>query len=192
MDYKKYNDYYLIDMVRENDCFSRDILYRKYQPILKSISKDFYQRFKDYGYEYEDFLQEANVLFEKALINYKDNQNSLFYTFVDICVKRGMMTFCRNISNTKIKIYYTDLDQFNVKDEKNNINSFSYEYDGNKLVTEIISKLPIEYSSVLELKMNGFNYREISTLLDIPSSTVEYRIRRIRKEINQYYCQEAI
>ena len=57
---------------------------------------------------------------------------------------------------------------------------------------EIINKLPIEYSSVLELKMNGFNYREISTLLDIPSSTVEYRIRRIRKEINQYYCQEAI
>ena len=61
-----------------------------------------------------------------------------------------------------------------------------------KRIIEIINKLPIEYSSVLELKMNGFNYREISTLLDIPSSTVEYRIRRIRKEINQYYCQEAI
>lgn len=192
MEYKKYNDYELIDMVRENDFFSKDILYKKYQPVLGSISQDFYSRFKDYGYEYEDFLQEANILFEKALINYKDNQNCLFYTFVVICVKRGLMSFCRNISNTKLKIYYLNFDELNIKDEVNNISLFSDEYDGKRNVMEIINILPVEYSSILELKMNGFNFREIATLLDVPCSTVQYRIRKIRKEINKYYCQETI
>ena len=61
MDYKKYNDYELIYMVRENSTDSKDILREKYQPVLKSIAKEFYKSFKYYGYEYEDFLQEAEI-----------------------------------------------------------------------------------------------------------------------------------
>ena len=66
------------------------------------------------------------------------------------------------------------------------------ECDINRIILETILELPLEDSSILELKFNGFNYREISVLLDIPGSTVEYRIRRIRREIGKYCCKETI
>ena len=46
MKYKNYNDYELIYMVKENDDFSYDALYKKYMPIIKSIAYDFYIKYK--------------------------------------------------------------------------------------------------------------------------------------------------
>ena len=51
MNYKNYNDYELISMVRENDEFSYYSLFEKYKPIVKNISKEFYDRYSDYGYD---------------------------------------------------------------------------------------------------------------------------------------------
>ena len=46
---------------------------------------------------------------------------------------------------------------------------------------------------VFELKMNGFQYIEISQLLDIPLKQVGAIIRVVKKtvkhKINQYYCK---
>ena len=39
MDYKDYNDYELIYMVRENDDSSYDILFQKYIPIIKRMEQ---------------------------------------------------------------------------------------------------------------------------------------------------------
>jgi RNA polymerase sigma factor (sigma-70 family) len=192
MNYKNYNDYELISMVRESDSFSRDIMYEKYQPVLVSICKEYYQKFKNYGYDFEDFLQEANVLFEKALINYSDNKDCLFYTFVNICVRRGLSTFCRNISNSKIKIYYIDISKYDFKEEKVDVNRMVDEYGLECEISRILYNYPLEFSAIFELKLNGFNYIEISNLLDIPCSTVEYRVRKIRKDFHKYYCQKII
>ena len=52
MDYKKYNDYELVYMVRENDDISQDILFKKYDPILRKIAGEYHSKFKSNGYEY--------------------------------------------------------------------------------------------------------------------------------------------
>lgn len=44
MNYKKYNDYELIYMIRENDDSSQNILFEKYQPIIRKFANDFYMR----------------------------------------------------------------------------------------------------------------------------------------------------
>lgn len=188
MEYKKYNDYELIYMVRENEMY-KSILYKKYAPILKKLSREYYQQYQYYGYEYEDFLQEANMLFEKALIHYDDSRDSMFYSFVILCVKRGLLTFCRNISRKKnlASFYFIDIDECEIADSRSDINNILNEYNYNMLVKQAILNMKIEYSTILELKVNGFSYSEISTLLDVSISTVEYRIRRIRKEITKYF-----
>ena len=123
MQYKKYNDYELVYMVRENE-LSKDLLYRKYQPLLRKISEEFYRQYKYYGCDYEDFLQEANIAFEKAIINFDDSKESLFYSFVDLCVKRRLISFSRNISNSKKNIsahYYIDINETIEKTHANEI-----------------------------------------------------------------------
>ena len=70
MNYKNYNDYELIYMVREKDDYSEDILLKKYLPVIKSISSEYYLKYKNYCCEYDDFLQEAMIGFQKALVSY--------------------------------------------------------------------------------------------------------------------------
>ena len=189
MKYKKYNDYELLYMVRESNDDIKDLLYGKYQPVLRKISSDFYEKYKYYGYEYEDFYQEAVIAFERAIINYDENKESLFYTFVNLCIKRALISFCRNISNDKkniANIYYSDIDDNIISDTSIDLDRTVINNELMITIRRYLLNLSLDYSSILELKINGFSYREIAILLDIPTSTVEYRIRKIRKKLK--YC----
>ena len=46
--------------------------------------------------------------------------------------------------------------------------------------------MDIEESCILELKYNGFTYKEISTLLDISLRRAQFKGRKILKEIKNY------
>ncbi len=195
MNYKQYNDYELVYMVRENDDYSRSILYNKYLPLLKKISYEFYSVYKKYGCDYDDFLQEAMMAFERALIKYDDKQETLLYTFVNVCVRRSLITFCRNISNDKNNLpmdSFIDISDASVSD-KVNVEEIFETQELEKLCKKVILDLPVENSTVFELKINGFSYREIGILLDIPSSTAEFKNRKaksyFKKILSKYYCK---
>lgn len=186
MNYKQYNDYELIDQIRENSEDSKNIMVEKYHPIIYHLAEEYYHKFSDYGYDFDDFVQEARISFYKALNSYDDRKNSLFYSFVILCIRRGLLSFCRNISNTRKNLssrYFIDLDQCYVEDEKSNFSNLFSDREFESLCHEAILKLPFDIGIILELKLNGFTYREISTLLDIPTSTVEFRCRKARKKL---------
>ena len=186
MNYKNYNDYELIYMVREKDDYSEDILLKKYLPVIKSISSEYYLKYKNYCCEYDDFLQEAIIAFQSAISNYNESKDVLFYSFAIMCVRRRLITFCRNISSESKNVSYNelvDIDNNMVEDYSANINIIIDNKELEEMLSKCILELDIECSCILELKLNGFSYREISQLLDIPPSTVEYRTRKIRKKI---------
>ncbi len=190
MNYKKYNDYELIYMVRENDEDSRNLLSQKYYPIIQNIANTFYQKYKNYGYDYDDFFQEANYAFQKALLSYNENRDSLFYTFAVLCIRRGLISFCRKITHNYKSILgesFWEMKEENVIDVKSDMNIIFDDIEFQDIFRKVLLKLPFEESSILELKKNGFTYREISTLLDIPTSSVEFKSRRGRKLLRDAY-----
>lgn len=180
MDYKKYNDYELLYMVREKDDFSGDVLYQKYQPLISKIASDYYNRFQFYGYDFEDFCQEGNIAFQKAVLCYDEFKNNKFYTFALVCIHRRLLSFCRKISNTKKNIpnfEFINIDDCVVADEKSEISSFFHNLEIDEYCHKTILNTDFDVSSVFELKKNGFTLHEIEILLDIPISSVEYRYR---------------
>lgn len=194
MSYKKYNDYELIYMVHENNEESNSILLEKYSPIIISLSNKYYKKFKNSGYEYDDFYQEALSAFYRAVRKYDETKDVLFYSFVVLCMDRALKTFSRGITSIKddFSLNIDDL-EYEIKDfssDPNNIFSFKEVED---IVKDVIYSVNIEASSIIELKINGFTYREISELLDIPISTVEFKSRKarnlLRKRIREYYCK---
>ena len=192
MNYKNYNDYELIYMVRDNNDNFANILYEKYMPILKKISYEYYQKFDSYGYDYDDFLQEAFVAFQKSLISFDENKNNLFYSFVILCVRRSLMSFCRNISSKKNNLsnkYFLDIEDVFVVDDKSNVLDMIHQKEIYQIFRDIIFDFSLEVSSILELKINGFSYREIGSLLDIPSSSVEFKSRKARKRLQQKFSE---
>ena len=71
----------------------------------------------------------------------------------------------------------------------------SNDYEIEKILKELIISLPFENSCIFELRLNGFSYREISILLDIPTSTVEFKNRSAKRKLEQLlnvFYKEAI
>lgn len=186
MNYKNYNDYELISMVRENDEFSYYSLFEKYKPIVKNISKEFYDRYSDYGYDYDDFIQEGYVGFQNALNKYDSSKGALFYTFVELCIRRRLLSFTKNISLPKRNIsnkYFVSLDDLDVRDNSVSLNDeLDYE-DTMNIIKDVLYSLDLKYTAPFELKMNNFSLKEISTLLEVSINSVSYRVNLVRDEI---------
>lgn len=195
MDYKKYNDNELIYMVRENDEISTNILLNKYYPIILNISNEYYKKYNGYIYDFDDFYQEGLVSFYKALSTYNNTKDVLFYTYVVFCIRRSLSSFGKLVNKKKNKDENIDINEleYAIEDVKTNpINRDSY-IELENIVRDVIFSLPLESGSILELKTNGFTYKEIGKLLDIPISSVEFKSRRARKmlrnRVMDYYCK---
>ena len=186
MNYKNYNDYELISMVRENDEFSYYSLFEKYKPIVKNISKEFYDRYSDYGYDYDDFIQEGYVGFQNALNKYDSSKGALFYTFVELCIRRRLLSFTKNITLPKRNIsnkYFVSLDDLDVRDNSVSLNDeLDYE-DTMNTIKDVLYSLDLKYTAPFELKMNNFSLKEISILLEVSINSFSYRVNLVRDEI---------
>lgn len=187
MDYKDLNDYELIYMVRENDDSSYDILFNKYLPVIRRISSEYYNLFSDYGYDFCDFLQEGYLGFQKALDSFNEDNNTLFYTFLIICLKRHLKCFCKRITceSKNINRYqFVDIDSTEIEDLGRNID---YNINKDIFIHEIWDVVysfdDIMFSCVFELKINNFKYSEISELLDMDVKKIKLIQRRIYKAI---------
>ena len=189
MNYKKYNDYELIYLIRENDNESYNILFNKYLPIMKSIAFNYYKKYMSYGFDYDDFKQESYIAFCGAVNSFDESKNSLFYTFAVLCINRALLSYCRKISCEKKNInnnYLVDIDEV-VVCEDSNIDSYFISEDKKQLIDNIKFKMDFIDSCVFELRYNGFSYREISLLLDLPLRTVQFKGRKARKYYNSQY-----
>lgn len=184
MKYNNYNDYELIYMVRENDDFSYDKLFNKYSPIIKRLATDFYKKYKNCGYDLDDFKQEAYLAFYRSINNFDEKKGILFYTFCILCIRRSLLSFCRQITNKKNNINNNllclddyDIYGFSNVDEYNN-----YEESVN-ILKKLILFLDFEDSCILEMRYNGFSCSEIALLLDISVRHVHFKYKKIKKII---------
>ena len=186
MDYKKINDYEIIYMINENTDESKDFLYKKYMPIIKKIAVKYFSFAKSRGCEFDDLVQEGYIGFNSAINSFKDNMNCSFFTFASLCIERNINCYCKKLNSFKSEVlnisYYTDYEEA--------VNKYSYNiddsyFDSLERFIYIKNILSFKQSCVFELKYNGFNYQEISNLLDIPINTVDSRLCKIRKTIRQ-------
>ena len=127
----EYNDFELIYMAKEKNEEAIEMLYDKYKPLLDKKARECYLLCKNKGLEYNDFLQEAMIGFEEAIFSFDLNSNTLFYTFVNICVDRQLNTILAKLNRKKHKLLneaisldYTYEDNFSisnyVKEDKGN------------------------------------------------------------------------
>lgn len=181
MNYKDINDYYLVDMICEGDDASYDILFDKYQPLIKKIVYKYYREYSDYGYDYDDFIQEGNYALYKALKKFNPKRDALFYTFVSLCISRQLLSFVKKMNSKCCNYVLISNDDYNF----DNLFNVSYDLDDelyfDELLKEVILESSFDYSCVFELRINNFTYREIHELLEMPISKVEYRYRKMKE-----------
>ncbi len=188
MDYKDVNDYELMYLIKENDEDAVNLMIGKYEPIIINIARKFYPKVKLFGAEMDDLVQEGRIAVIKAINSYNQNSVSIFYTYVCICIERRMITYLRNLSTSKQSPLNYSIGEdrvFSIADMSlEPVNYLTQMYVEESIVN---SKYLFDFldSNIFELRYNGFSYREISELLDIPIRMVDSRLSKMRKTLQR-------
>lgn len=198
MNYKNYNDYEIVYMIGENNEDALDILYHKYEPIVKSYAKKYSFMAKRYGVELEDLIQEGRYAIYRALKTYNTAHDTLFYTYVDFCI-RGRMCNLLRLSNSRGS--YTLNNSVSLNDFTDTGSEYMYlipddaalnphdcliESETCELIKKYLYSLDFCDSGIFELRMNGFKNREIARLLDIDSTFVSRKIYKLKQDFKKF------
>ena len=193
--YRELDDNELIYMIKEDSDYY-DIMIEKYKPIVLGICKKYEKMGKEFGYELEDLIQIANIGLCDAINAYRDNQNTLFYTFVIQCIKNKLNTEIRNQQTNKKLVLNkaisydqvitgTDKTLLEVIPDKSVISPFDCLIIEERQIeyTNFLNSLPFEVAIVYELRNNGFSINEISKLLELDKKVISKYLHAIKKKV---------
>lgn len=199
---KEYKDLYddseLLYLVSDNSDESREILYKKYEPVISYNAKKYSYYVEGKGLDYNDLYQEGLIGLITAIDNYKEQKNIKFSTFAFLCIQRKILSAVRNASRQKhsaLNDYYSI--DYVEDDTKSGLDNVLSNGEGgledllvskedtiyfNKLLSERLTDFE---KMVYELRINSFSYNEISAILDRTEKSIERALSRIRKKIKE-------
>ena len=194
MDYRNLNDNELVFLAQEKNEQANTILHEKYKPLITKKSTRIYRFVKGKGIEYSDIFQECVIGFEEAIISFNSDDDVTFYTFCNLCMDRQLNTLIRKLNRDKYKILNEAVPIESINDFGEEISLadiFGSEEQNpergiiaNENIKELIKKIEHELTPLEEcvynLKIQGFNYKEIADILDRPAKTIDNAFQRIR------------
>lgn len=195
MNYKNINDNELVILAREKNEDAINVLYDKYKPLINKKCSNYFKYVKDKGIDFNDLTQECLIGFEESIRNFNLDGDTLFYTFASICMDRQIVTLIKKINRDKNKLLNeaisieTCIEQNNKLLDKIEDNSYNPELDilgtleYQELYDKIIKVLTNFEECVFNLKIQGFDYEEISNVLDKDTKSVYNAIGRIKDKI---------
>lgn len=198
MNYKDVNDNEMLYLIGEKDEEAEKILFGKYRNLIMKLAPKYLPSIQYRGGDFDDLVQEGYIGLYSAIKNYHPENNTLFYTFASVCIERQMATYCKRLSTNKQEIlnYSYSLDIIPEDARDSFIETIPGDKDDEPLqcvmmadyveaIVDFKNKLSNDMACVFELRMNGFTYREISTLLDLPKSRIDSALCQIRTKLKQ-------
>lgn len=200
MEYKEFNDYELLSYISEQNEEAGEILYKKYQPLITSIATRMYGQIKNKsGIELSDLIQEGMVGFSYAINNYNEENGAMFYTYAKTCIERKIISAIIGSQRLKHKILNESI-SFNIESDRQeqidieiflSDNSMNPEVmllsneDEKELQEKLYNRLNDNERQVIELRVSGFSYEEIASLLGVSIKRIDNTIQRIRRKLKK-------
>jgi len=197
MNYKDYNDYELINYIRENSEEANEILFEKYKPMIVNLATKMVNYSPNLGLEINDLIQEGMLGLNTAINSFDENDETSFYTYAKTCIERKIISTMVGAKRQKHKILnesmsieiYNDEEGSNVMEGLVADNSYNPENlivqteDGNSLYEKIVEQLTPLEQQVFELKASGFKYKEIADILDKEPKVIDNALNRLKTKI---------
>ena len=154
---------------------------------------------ENFGLDINDLIQEGRLGLLKASETFSESKDTLFYTYAKTCIERKMYDLVKSTRRVKHKILnesipidvdddkgeYKELDYL-LKDETENPEQLLLNEEGKKELQNIInSKLNDIEIQVLELKLKGFENKEISEILDCDYKKIDNTLQRIKQKLKE-------
>lgn len=194
------SDESLIALYRQGEKNAIDLLIQRYKRLVRMrIKVDFFA-----GADKDDLIQEGMIGLFKAICDYDPNKQTSFKSFATLCVTRQISTAFKTVSRQK-HIPLNRSISLNIpvsngaSDEqddrmtlidvvKNNISRTPEEEIISKenieaindYILKCLSKMEIE---VVNLYMEGKNYKEIAVIMGKTPKSIDNALQRIKKKL---------
>ncbi len=174
----------LVVAARENNHEAFSQLVSRFSPILQQLS----QKYRQYGAEPEDLVQEGLLGLLSAVQTYHSGGGASFRTYASVCIRNRMLSVVRRLSGADIR-------QDVLPEEEGQMYSFP-ELTAEEPETVLIRReewqlllqqlqaqlTPLEYQ-VLMLHIGAYSYREIAAKLSITEKAVDNALQRVRRKV---------
>ena len=147
---------------------------KKYQPLLYKEASQYVNN----KIEYEDLIQEGMIGLIMAINGYDERKNVLFSTYAYLCIDKRIKNYIKKMNNKNNKMYLDN--NIECIDKKEPINEL-IEQEFFDSIIKFKNNLNFIESIVFDLKINGYSYNQISSILEIPEKKVDNILFKIRK-----------
>lgn len=193
MNYKDFNDFELLDYIYSNNEDASEIMLYKYRPLIVKVASEFIKK-SDGSLDLNDLIQEGMLALNDAVMSYNDDKEANFGTYARICIERKIASFVRSNNRNKHKILNESL-SYDIEDDDVTFDKFLVDTSAEPLslvsnneweklfVKKIESILTKNETAVFELKLQGYDYKEIADMLDKTPKSVDNTLQRIKTKI---------
>ena len=189
-DIEKRSDEEIIEMFRGGDTQAGHYILEKYKPLVKKRARLYYLE----GGDHEDLLQEGMIGLLKAVREYDKGRESSFPTFASLCVNRQMLSAIEAAGRKKHKALNESV-SLDVMEDASADESATTASDPATLIMEweaadelrnnIYKSLSAAEKSVLELYLEGFDYRQIAHHLGKSEKSIDNALQRIKGKVKK-------
>lgn len=192
------NDSELLMLYHEEDEDAKNIIYLKYKYIIDIIIKKYRKLIDLFHIDMQEVYSECTVGFSDALKNYQENKDRSLSSFITFCVERRICGLIRKYSRKKYKVllnaYSLDYlyENFNnpmldfLGDTTNEpLTSMMEQEEYEELLEKIKNNLSSREKEIFVYLVSGFNYHQISNIMNASLKQVDNAIQRIKNKVKK-------
>lgn len=196
MEYKDINDYELLYLI--SDIQDDEVVYllSKYEPFIQKKCNKWKMVLDKLGIEIEDLQQEIRIVFLEAIKNFKEEKNTVFYTYVSRIIDAKIKSLVRRMNSNKniissscvslSSLYFDkELEEF-VSGDSEEVEKTVETLELKEKIYEFLYSLPMDKAFVFELYLNCYSVPLICEMLDVEKDSVRRTLRICRKKLKDY------
>ena len=197
--YESLDDDELIKLCRMGNMQAQATLLSKYKYLVKLKVKSYFL----IGADKEDLIQEGMIGLYKAIQDFRDDKDTSFKAFAELCITRQIITAIKGATRQKhlpLNQYISLSKTMDREDDSNSslddILPESYVCDPVDLLitheeigdikycfNELLSKLE---TTVLSLYMDGNTYQDIAGKMDRQVKSIDNALQRVKRKLDTY------
>jgi len=192
--YRELNDYEVLYLICDSDDQEYEIMLKKYYPLIVKLVNKYKYIVKKMGYEVDDLYQIGYLTLHQSIKGFNGSKNSnLFYTYFVKSLENAILNIMRT-NNTNKKKSLNESISYDNQIPGSNLTYAEIFPDPNTLISDFNQECELRYNifknnlsfdlaCILDLKVEGYNNREIAILLDMTPSTISSGIKEIRNKM---------
>lgn len=191
--YRELNDYEMLYLICDGNDNEFEIMLKKYYPLIIKLASKYKCIAKKMGYEINDLEQVGAMTLYQTANGYNGYKNdNTFYTYFSKSLENAYINLLKQNNTNKKRVLNESIsyDNFFPNSKLTYAEIFP---DLNTLDLDYMNEIGIRYynlkntlefdlSCILDLKMEGFNNKEIATLLSKSQREIANKWRDIKRK----------